>query len=66
MDIPGSRGGSPRVTPTSALTLAGSNRLDPAQTMPEGLVNVLTKEDLLDLLAYMEAGGKRDHPVFKP
>ena len=34
--------------------------------MPEGLVNVLTKEDLLDLLAYMEAAGKRDHPVFKP
>jgi putative heme-binding domain-containing protein len=34
--------------------------------MPEGLVNVLTKEDLLDLLAYVESGGKRDHPVFKP
>jgi putative heme-binding domain-containing protein len=32
--------------------------------MPEGLVNVLTQEELLDLLAYMESGGRRDHPVF--
>lgn len=32
--------------------------------MPEGLVNILTQDELLDLLAYMESGGKRDHPVF--
>jgi hypothetical protein len=32
--------------------------------MPEGLVNVLTQDELLDLLAYMESGGRRDHPAF--
>jgi putative heme-binding domain-containing protein len=32
--------------------------------MPEGLVNVLTKEEILDLLAYIESGGKKKHPVF--
>jgi putative heme-binding domain-containing protein len=32
--------------------------------MPEGLVNVLTQDELLDLLAYMESGGRRDHPSF--
>ncbi len=34
--------------------------------MPEGLVNVLTKDDILDLLAYLESGGKREHAAFKP
>jgi putative heme-binding domain-containing protein len=32
--------------------------------MPEGLVNVLTKEEILDLLAYIEAGGKQEHAAF--
>ena len=32
--------------------------------MPEGLVNVLTQDELLDLIAYLESGGRRDHPVF--
>ena len=32
--------------------------------MPEGLVNVLTKEDLLDLMAYLESGGRREHAAF--
>ena len=32
--------------------------------MPEGLVNTLTKEEILDLLAYIEAGGKREHAAF--
>jgi hypothetical protein len=34
--------------------------------MPEGLVNILSKEEMLDLLAYIESGGKRDHAAFKP
>jgi len=34
--------------------------------MPEGLVNILTKEELLDLLAYIESGGRKDHSAFKP
>lgn len=33
-------------------------------SMPEGLVNVLTKEEILDLLAYIEAGGKQEHAAF--
>ena len=32
--------------------------------MPEGLANILTKEEILDLLAYIEAGGKREHAAF--
>ena len=32
--------------------------------MPNGLSDVLGKEDLLDLLAFLESGGRRDHPVF--
>jgi len=32
--------------------------------MPEGLVNVLSKDDILDLLAYIESGGKRRHAAF--
>lgn len=32
--------------------------------MPEGLVNVLTKEEILDLLAYIESGGKATAPAF--
>ena len=32
--------------------------------MPEGLINVLTQDEVLDLLAYMESGGRRDHPAF--
>jgi putative heme-binding domain-containing protein len=32
--------------------------------MPEGLLNVLTQDEILDLLAYMEAAGRSDAPVF--
>ena len=34
--------------------------------MPEGLVSILSKDDLLDLLAYIESAGKKDHAAFKP
>ena len=33
--------------------------------MPEGLANVLTKEDILDLLAYLESGGRENAPAFR-
>jgi putative heme-binding domain-containing protein len=39
-------------------------KLSPLSPMPEGLVNVLSKDEILDLIAYMEAGGRRDHPDF--
>ena len=32
--------------------------------MPEGLLNVLTREEILDLLAYLEADGKPDQARF--
>jgi putative heme-binding domain-containing protein len=32
--------------------------------MPESLVNILTKEEILDLLAYMESAGNRQHAAF--
>ncbi len=34
--------------------------------MPGALVDFLSKEDILDLLAYIESGGKKDHAAFKP
>ena len=33
--------------------------------MPRGLVNVLTEEELLDLIAYLRAGGNEDHAAFE-
>ncbi len=40
----------------------------PAKTslMPTGLLNTLTKEDILDLLAYIESAGDSGHPIFTP
>jgi hypothetical protein len=32
--------------------------------MPQGLADVLTKDEILDLLAYLESGGNRNHPAF--
>lgn len=37
-----------------------------ASTMPTGLINTLTREEILDLLAYIEAGGREGHRVFEP
>src|SRR5258706_14680490 len=34
-------------------------------TMPEGLVNVLTKDEILDMLAYIESAGKQSSPLFQ-
>ena len=33
--------------------------------MPEGLLNTLTRDEILDLLAFLEAGGAAGHPAFK-
>jgi len=33
--------------------------------MPPGLVNMLTRQEILDLLAYFEAGGRADGAPFK-
>ena len=36
----------------------------PVSTMPRGLANSLTLEDLLDLLAYLQTSGDPSHPAF--
>ena len=33
-------------------------------SMPDGLVNILTKDEILDLLAYIESGGKANAAAF--
>ncbi|HZM02540.1 MAG TPA: hypothetical protein VFC44_05920 [Candidatus Saccharimonadales bacterium] len=42
-----------------------SRRASKLSPMPEGLVNTMTKNDILDLIAYLQSGGKRDFPAFK-
>jgi len=32
--------------------------------MPSGLVDVLTRQQILDLLAYLQAGGNPRHPLY--
>ncbi len=32
--------------------------------MPAHLIDVLSAEDLLDLIAYLESGGRKNHPAF--
>jgi hypothetical protein len=33
--------------------------------MPEGLLDTFKEDEILDLLAYILSGGKRDAPMFK-
>lgn len=42
-----------------------SRALSTVSPMPSALLNVLTKDEILDLIAYLEAGGRQDHPNFK-
>jgi putative heme-binding domain-containing protein len=39
-------------------------RVSTLSAMPEGLLNTLNREEILDLVAYLEAGGRQDAPVF--
>jgi putative heme-binding domain-containing protein len=41
-----------------------SRRPSPLSPMPTGLINILSKDEILDMIAYLEAGGKADHPDF--
>ena len=47
---------------TADIKSRGLSKLSP---MPEGLVNTLKDDEILDLMAYMESGGRPDHPDFK-
>jgi putative heme-binding domain-containing protein len=42
-----------------------SSSLSKLSPMPEGLVDVLSKEEILDMIAYIESAGNREHPDFK-
>jgi len=42
-----------------------SREVSKISPMPPGLLNMLTKEEILDLLAYFEAAGHADGPPFK-
>lgn len=42
-----------------------SRESSPISPMPPGLISMLNRQELLDLLAYLEAGGKKDSPVFR-
>ena len=33
--------------------------------MPQGLADVLTQEEILDMLAFIESSGRKNHPVFQ-
>ncbi|MBX3734216.1 MAG: c-type cytochrome [Verrucomicrobiae bacterium] len=54
--------------PGSTVTLRKADIVSRAASkvspMPEGLVNGLGREDLLDLLAFIESSGRRHHPAF--
>lgn len=45
----------------SDITARSASKISP---MPEGLVNGLTNEEILDLLAFIEASGRRQHAAF--
>jgi putative heme-binding domain-containing protein len=42
-----------------------SRAASPLSPMPTSLVDNLSKEEILDLIAFLEAGGNADHPDFK-
>ena len=45
-------------------TTVKSRSFSKLSPMPEGLLVGLTQEDILDLLAFIETSGKKDHPAF--
>ncbi len=54
--------------PTEKLTIRKADitlrRLSKISPMPTGLVNTFTKEEILDMVAYIESGGRRDYADF--
>ena len=47
-----------------AKTSLAKKEISPVSLMPPGLINVLTKEEILDLLAYLESGGNEKAAAF--
>jgi hypothetical protein len=42
-----------------------SYTVSPISVMPEKLLNTLSRDEILDLLAFLEAGGNRQHPIYQ-
>jgi len=42
-----------------------SRRLSKVSPMPEGLANYMTQDEIFDLIAYLESGGKKTYAAFK-
>jgi hypothetical protein len=40
--------------------------LSKVSMMPTGLIDTLTVDEILDLVAYLRSGGRSDHDYFKP
>ena len=38
----------------------------PNSMMPDGLLDTLTEDEIVDLIAYLRAGGNVNHPIYKP
>jgi putative heme-binding domain-containing protein len=55
---------APETTPVKRADVAGIGE-SPLSAMPEGLLNVLKREDILDLLAYLESEGNPKHSAFR-
>jgi putative heme-binding domain-containing protein len=53
----------PMVLSKSNINTREGSRISP---MPEGLVSILSAEDILDLLAYLESGGNPAHALYAP
>ncbi len=57
--------GTPAKKEVIDLKSIDSRRTSALSMMPASLLNTLDKEQILDLLAYILAGGKKDDPAFK-
>jgi len=53
--------GTKKTIPTADIK---SKEISPVSMMPPGLINVLTKDEIMDLLAYLESGGNEKAPAF--
>ena len=52
--------------PTRLLTAEiESRQKSPVSMMPKGLLNRLSREEILDLIAYVVSGGNAKHPLFE-
>jgi putative heme-binding domain-containing protein len=56
---------SPDATVEIAVADVKSEAPSPVSPMPAGLLNELTKEQVVELMAYLESGGDRNAPVYK-